>query len=161
MVLRLHCVLCHSRVCTWCTTQSSFQTPTPLLSCCWASLGITSSAPRTTRRTCSGVPRGCAPSGARSQRTSSARTALLTVASTTASSWHPVSGEWRGTSTTPVTWWGHWPTVQPVALATYFRTSTSFTWPSCWSTAVCVMSTAAAASMARTGNATRMLCLTG
>lgn len=150
-----------SRVCTWCTTQSSSQTPTPWLSCCPASLGITSSAPPTTRKTCSDAPRAHAPSGAGSQHTSSACTTLLMVASTAASSWPRVSGEWRGTSTTLVTWWGHCPTALPVASATYSHTSTLFTWPSCWSTAVCVMSTAAAASMARTGNATQMLCLTG
>lgn len=150
-----------SRVCTWCTTQFSFLTPMPWLSCCSASSGITSSAPPTTRRTCSAARRAPAPSGAASPHTLSARTALLTVASTAASSWPQASGAWPGTWTTPVTWWVLWPTVPPAALATFCHTSTLFIWQSCWSTAVCVMSTAAAASTARTGNATQMLCLIG
>lgn len=148
------------RVCTWCTTQSSSLTPTLWLCCLSASSDITSSAPPTTRRTCSGAQMAPALSGAASQHTLSAHTARLTEASTIANFWPLASGACLVTLTTLVTSWALWPTVLPVALATYYRTSTLSTWPSCLSTAVCGTSTGAAASTARTGNATLMLCLT-
>lgn len=157
---QIMCVLL-CRVCIWCTTQCSSLTPTLWLCCCSASSDITSSAPPTTRRTCSGAQTAPAPSGAASQHTSSAPIAQLTEVSTAASSWPRASGECLVTSTTLVTWWVLWPTVLLVALATYCRTSTLSTWPSCSSTAVCATSTGAAASTARTGNATLMLYLTG
>lgn len=149
------------RACTWCTIRSSYQTLTPSPYCCSVSLGITFSAPPTIRKICSAARRAPAPSGGVSPPTSSVRTCPPTAAATAASFWPQGSGEWRVTSTTLATWWVPWLTVPPVALATFFHTSTLFTWPSCWSTAVCETNTAAAASTGKTGDVTPTQFLTG
>lgn len=148
------------RACTWSTTQSSSprHTPGPSSSSAW--WATTSSARPTIRRTCSGARRVSATSGAASQPSSSARIVQLTAVFIRASCSRQASGAPHVTLTTQETCWVRWRTAWHAAAGTCCPISTSSTWPSCCCTAVSVMSTAAVASTARTGNATRTLCLT-